>query len=59
MKRPKKPQKKEAAKVRSSGQPRESQELSEDQLESVAGGAGGDRPQESVTLNFTKIELKY
>jgi hypothetical protein len=56
---------------------RKEQELSEEQLEQVAGGAanyllqiggipgetqpqgGNQGPTESVTLNFTKIEVKY
>ena len=32
-------------------------ELSDADLNQVTGGSGGDRPTESVSLNFTKIQF--
>jgi hypothetical protein len=32
-------------------------ELSEADLDQVSGGSGGDRPTESISLNFTKIQF--
>ena len=38
----------------------ESPELSDQELEAVAGGTTGDPiPTESISMNFTKIEFKY
>jgi bacteriocin-like protein len=36
-------------------------ELSEQELNKVSGGKGppADKPKESISLNFTKVEFKY
>jgi hypothetical protein len=69
MKRAKKARKKSKPKSEPKGTAPASKELSEDQLDQVAGGAifmnyaavssGGENPTESLSLNFAKVTTEY